>query len=102
MFHGLRPEVFVMNSTEVSSADPTQHQIPSGQSPELDQPSPPQIGGFDRGTPHLLREPSLYLSIAVIFVATFVSFSKTPTVFWVSFVALSAIAVMFNAFAERM
>ncbi|HEY9774771.1 MAG TPA: VIT domain-containing protein [Planktothrix sp.] len=75
--------------------------------PPFDQPQtevPPEefkIGGFDKGTPAIMREPSLYVSIAIIFVATFVSFNKTPVVFWSSFIAISVIAVIFFAVAER-
>jgi len=61
-----------------------------------------KISGFDAGKKSILKEPSLYLSLITIFIATSVCFGKTPLVFWISFVAISALAVAFHVIAERL
>ncbi len=63
--------------------------------------TPPKISGYDGGTHSILKEPSLYLSIAVVFIATSVCLSKTPTMFWLSVLAMSAVAIVFHLLAER-
>ncbi len=63
--------------------------------------SEPAINGFDGGTRPIYREPSLYLSIAIVLIATSVCLSKTPTVFWSSLGAMTIVAVMFHIMAER-
>ncbi len=61
----------------------------------------PIINGFENGAKPLLKEPSLYLSIAIVFIATAVCFSKTPIFFWLSLGLMSALAVVFHIMAER-
>lgn len=65
-------------------------------------PARPEITGFDAGTRPLRNEPSLYLSIAVAFIVSLVSLSKTPTVFWLSFISMSVLAIIFHVMAERL
>ncbi|MFA6208573.1 MAG: VIT domain-containing protein [Candidatus Obscuribacterales bacterium] len=61
----------------------------------------PIINGFDSGNRSIFKEPSLYLSIAVVFIAAFACLNKTPTVFWLSVGLMSAVAVIFHIMAER-
>jgi len=61
----------------------------------------PTINGFDGGTRAVFKEPSIYLSIAIVFIATTVCLSKTPTLFWLSLGIMTAVAVMFHVMAER-
>lgn len=63
--------------------------------------TPPKIGGYDSGTRSALKEPSLYLSIAVIVIANAVCNGKTPFVFWLSLVAMISVAIAFHVVAER-
>jgi len=60
-----------------------------------------RINGFDGGTRPIFKEPSLYLSIAIVLVATSVCFSKTPIVFCLSLVVMTALAIVFHIVAER-
>ncbi len=60
-----------------------------------------KITGFDCGTRPIFKEPSLYLSVFVVFIATFACLGKTPAIFGCAFVALSAMTVAFHAMAER-
>lgn len=69
--------------------------------PDVELLAEPKINGFDNGTRSIFKEPSLYLSIAIIFIATSVCFSKTPTLFWLSLALMSAVAVAFHFMAER-
>jgi hypothetical protein len=90
-----------MNTVENPSPDLTTDQ-PFGEETQDNIPPPkPEITGFDPGTRPLLREPSLYLSIAVAFVVSLVSLSKTPTVFWLSFISMAVLCVVFHVVAER-
>lgn len=60
------------------------------------------INGYDGGNKRsVFREPSLYLSIVVIFMATSVVLGKTPTIFWSTFIALTVLAIIFHVLAER-
>lgn len=62
----------------------------------------PQIGGFNPATTRsIFREPSLYLSIAVIFIVSLVSLGANPWVFWISFFAMTLLSVAFHVLAER-
>lgn len=61
----------------------------------------PTINGFDSGNRSIFKEPSLYLSIAVVFIAAFACLNKTPTVFWLSVSLMTAVAVIFHIMAER-
>lgn len=61
----------------------------------------PKISGFDGGNRHVLREPSLYLSIAIIAVATIACLNKTPVAAAISFTVLSLVALIFHILAER-
>lgn len=91
-----------MNITEKSSDDPVQEdQFYKSKNLDVIELTEPRIGGYDAGTKPVLKEPSLYLSIAVVFIATFVCLGKTPVFFWASFITLSALAVAFHVLAER-
>lgn len=61
----------------------------------------PKISGFDGGNRHVLKEPSLYLSVAIIAVATLACLNRTPMAAGISFAVLSLIAVVFHILAER-
>ncbi len=61
----------------------------------------PRIGGFDPGGKPFFREPSLYLSILAVFAATSVTLNKTPLIFWIVFLSISALAVVLHIIAER-
>ncbi|MBZ0185345.1 MAG: hypothetical protein K8F91_03760 [Candidatus Obscuribacterales bacterium] len=91
-----------MNNLEQLPVDVGSDQFSSGENPFIPEGMEHKIGGYDRGTRSIRKEPSLYLSIAIIFVATSVCLGKTPAVFWVSFVVLSAVAIMLHALSERM
>lgn len=70
----------------------------------MDGPDQPEIkiSGYDGGTRRVFNEPSLYVSIFIILVASWVCLSKTPVVFWISFLALTAVAVALHVVAERL
>lgn len=61
----------------------------------------PEITGFDAGTRSIFMEPSLYLSIAVMFVVSIVTLGRTPMMFWLSFIGSSVLAIVFHMVAER-
>lgn len=61
----------------------------------------PKISGFDGGTRSLLKEPSIYLSIAIIFIAASVCLSASPTMFWLLVLPVSAVAMALHILAER-
>jgi hypothetical protein len=61
----------------------------------------PKISGFDGGTRPILKEPSLYLSSAIVFIAAFVCFGKTPIMFWSTLAAMTAVVVGIHVMAER-
>lgn len=61
----------------------------------------PKISGFDGGRRSIFKEPTLYLSVLVILIATSVCLGKTPAAFWLSFTGLTCIAVIFHVIAER-
>ncbi|MBU6455338.1 MAG: hypothetical protein KGS72_26440 [Cyanobacteria bacterium REEB67] len=65
------------------------------------EPAEIKISGFDGDTRAVLKEPSLYLSIAVIFVAASVCVGNSATIFWIAFVSMSAMAIVFHVLAER-
>ncbi len=70
-----------------------------------DESCPPiehRITGFDGGTRPIFKEPSLYLSLFVVFVAAFICLGKTPSIFCGAFAALSVMTVAFHALAERL
>lgn len=69
--------------------------------PNLEQTMRAPIGGFDGGTRSMLREPSVYVSMAVVLTVATVSMSKTPAMFWASLVAMSVITFAFHLLAER-
>lgn len=94
---GATPPVTVDQSVSSSSSDPN---IDTDDTGDMDL-TPPKISGFDGGGRSFLKEPSLYLSIAIVAVANWVCLNKTPAVFWVSLVAMTAIAVVFHFVAER-
>lgn len=94
---GATPPVTVDQSVSSSSSDPN---IDTDDTDSMDL-TPPKISGFDGGGRSFLKEPSLYLSITIVAVANWVCLNKTPAVFWVSLVAMTAIAVVFHVVAER-
>ncbi|CAN5351627.1 hypothetical protein BH11CYA1_BH11CYA1_13580 [soil metagenome] len=76
--------------------------FPPGADPEtLNIPLEQKINGFDNGSRPLLKEPSLYLSIAIVFIASAVCFGRTPSLFWLSLAVMSSLAVAFHVMAER-
>jgi len=60
-----------------------------------------KISGYDGDTRSVWKEPSLYLSIAVIFIAASVCVGSSATIFWVTFLSMSAMAIIFHVLAER-
>mgnify|MGYP000107535282 CR=1 FL=1 len=91
-----------MNTIEQLPVSPDQAlEVDSGQ--ESDGPAfeAPKINGFENGARPLLKEPSVYLSIAIVLIATAVCFSKTPLMFWLSLGLMSALALGFHVMAER-
>jgi hypothetical protein len=92
-----------MNTLEQSSLDHDRDQAEQEITQQLhpETITKPKISGFDGGTRHVLKEPSLYLSIAIIGVATIVCLNKTPGVAAISFGVLSLVAVIFHILAER-
>jgi hypothetical protein len=90
-----------MNTLEQTSADTTKDAAtPLATQEDLSVPEH-KIGGFDGGTRPVHREPSLYLSLLVVLIATAACLGRTPIFFWCSFIALSFAAVMFHVGAER-
>ncbi|HNN63256.1 MAG TPA: hypothetical protein PKH78_09460, partial [Candidatus Obscuribacter sp.] len=96
-----------MNTVEQSTLDqpgsgaaPEQFSNPGAEEPEIVEPEI-KINGFDSGTRPIYREPSLYLSILVVFVATYCCLGKTPTIFWLALSVLTGVAIMFHVLAER-
>lgn len=60
------------------------------------------INGYDGDQKKsVFKEPSLYLSIITILMATSVVLGKTPSLFWIAFIALTALAIAFHLLAER-
>lgn len=93
-----------MNTLDKTSAEPAADQHAHAQEHEPpDEPvaQQPEITGFDSGTTSIFAEPSLYLSIAVMFVVSLVSLGNTPFMFWLSFLGASLLAVVFHMIAER-
>ncbi len=88
-------------ATVDQSQDTPNFSFNSDENPEIMDLTPPKISGFDSGTRSFLKEPSLYLSIAIVAVANWVCLNKTPNVFWVSFAAMTAVAIVFHVVAER-
>lgn len=93
-----------MNTVDHSSAESAaeQPQTPHEQHEDNNTFIPPKISGFDRTNRSMFREPSLYLSLAVILVISIVNLNQTPLLFWGSFIAMSALALAFHMAAERM
>ena len=90
-----------MNTIEQPVPDIASDVAPAETPPSESIVSEPAINGFDGGTRPIFKEPSLYLSIAIVLIATSVCLSKTPTVFWSSLAAMTIVAVMFHILAER-
>jgi hypothetical protein len=91
-----------MNAIDQSSVEHTSHQIPDGDTTDSLERLEHKIAGYDGGTRPVFKEPSLYLSIAIIFIATYACLSKTPTVFWLSSFAMIAVAISLHVLAERL
>jgi hypothetical protein len=91
-----------MNTVEKPSVDLASDHCLADETPEDLPFTEAKISGFDGGTRPVIKEPSLYLSIAVVFIATSVCLSKTPTVFWLSLVVMTAVAGMLHVIAERL
>ncbi len=70
-------------------------------SPEGSLSEEPKISGFDAGPKSILKEPSLYLSIAILLFASSMTLGNNPLMFWLVFLSLSAVAVFVHIFAER-
>lgn len=82
-----------MNTLEQSSIDKT----PSSEDPFV----PPKISGFEGTTRSVFKDPSLYLSLAIVTIATYACLGKSPTVFWVSLISLLLVALAFHVVAEK-
>lgn len=61
-----------------------------------------KITGFDGGTRPVFKEPSLYLSLIVIFIVSLVCQNNSPGLFWLSFGSMTALAVILHVLAERL
>lgn len=86
-----------MNTLEHSSVE-----TPPAESTSTDEQFiPPKISGLESSTRTIFREPSLYLSMIIVTIATSACLSKTPTVFWISLVTLLMVAVAFHVVAEK-
>ena len=103
-----------MNTLEKPSAEPAADQAAhtqgaepvaqaqgAKQATELAPHGEPEITGYDAGTRSIFMEPSLYLSIAVMFVVSIVTLGRTPMMFWLSFIGSSVLAIVFHMVAER-
>ncbi|PWU00441.1 MAG: hypothetical protein C5B53_04100, partial [Candidatus Melainabacteria bacterium] len=60
-----------------------------------------KIGGFEASKAAPLREPSLYISLILIFAFALGTFSTTPLLFWSVFLSMSGLAVLSHFLAER-
>lgn len=81
-----------------------EHSPPAPPSEPLDEQSSAEnkISGFDCGSSSLLKEPSFFLSITLIFVAMAACFSKTPGLFfWSTTIGLIVFAVTLHLLAEK-
>jgi hypothetical protein len=90
-----------MNTIEKSPVDELPNQTLPPETHENEDNIEQKISGFDGGTRPILKEPSLYLSIAIVFIATYVCFGKTPIIFWSTSLAMTAVAVAIHVIAER-
>lgn len=93
-----------MNTLEQPSAEPAEDQHESLQETLIDstaEQDQSEITGFDGGTRSIFSEPSLYLSIVVMFAVSLVSLGNTPLMFWISFLGTSVLAIAFHVVAER-
>lgn len=90
-----------MNTLEQASHGAETEPVSSQNSSDLIDLTTPKISGFDGNSKNIFKEPSLYLSITIVLIASAACLSKSPAIFWVSFSALIAIAVMFHIVAER-
>lgn len=61
----------------------------------------PKISGFDEGPRSVLRQPSLYLSVAVLVIASSLSPGGSPALFMLVLFLLCAAAIVLHIVAER-
>lgn len=61
----------------------------------------PKIGGYDSASKPFLKEPTFYLSLAVVLIGMSLTLSDKPIVFGVAFGIMFAIAVALHILAER-
>lgn len=88
-----------MNTINQSTLEAPDESDLSTENPKVDDWT---INGYDSDHRRsVLKEPSLYLSIVVILMATSVVLGKTPTIFWSAFIGLTALAIAFHFLAER-
>lgn len=93
-----------MNTVDLSAAESAaeQPQAPPEQHGDNAALIAPKISGFERTNRSMFREPSLYLSLAVILVISIVNLNRTPLLFWGSLISMSTLALGFHMAAERM
>ncbi len=61
-----------------------------------------KISGFDCSSPSILKEPSFFLSVVLIFIAMAACFSKAPSLFfWLTTICLIVFAIALHMLAER-
>jgi hypothetical protein len=60
-----------------------------------------KIGGFEASRAAPLKEPSLYISLGLIFAFAAANLSSTPLLFWSVFLSMSGLAVLLHFLAER-
>ncbi|MBX9569722.1 MAG: hypothetical protein K2X77_12570 [Candidatus Obscuribacterales bacterium] len=68
---------------------------------DLDNLETPKIGGFDSSSKSILKEPTFYLSILVVLIASALTLSGKPIVFSVALGAMLVLAITFHILAER-
>ncbi|MBS1992768.1 MAG: hypothetical protein JSS83_19760 [Cyanobacteria bacterium SZAS LIN-3] len=90
-----------MNTTEQLPVESQIDQSPPVASFESVELTEIKISGFDGDTRSVWKEPSLYLSIAVIVVAASVCVGNSAVIFWVSVLSMSALAIIFHILAEK-
>lgn len=105
---GLLPHFSDVESTPFDNSggakpglDATQDPGKSDDSMHDDAFEMPKIGGFDSTSKSFFREPTFYLSVAVVLVGTSLTLSDKPVVFGVAFGIMFAIAVALHMLAER-
>lgn len=62
---------------------------------------PPKIGGYDSGTISIHKEPSLYLSLLVVLIMSWMTLGANTILFWSSVLVFSLAAILLHLIAER-